>query len=175
MKSFYTSKKTGFTLIELIVSIAISSIIIIVLFSALNTSMNTYKALSEFSRGYNEYEFALNYISDEVGAASSITSSVDNDEIIISIDRGENVNSDNRFQNISYRQKLDSIYRYSITSSKKYTTSFSKYQNIGINRLVSGIESFSIDLEKGVVTIEITSTSGPKYKKIVAVRCRDET
>lgn len=137
--------------------------------------MNTYKALSEFSRGYNEYEFALNYISDEVGAASSITSSADNDEIIIAIDRGENVNSNNRFQNISYRQKLDSIYRYSITSSKKYTSSFSKYQNIGINRLISGIENFSINLENGVVTIEITSTSGLKYKKLVAVRCRDET
>lgn len=137
--------------------------------------MNTYKALSEFSRGYNEYEFALNYISDEVGAASSITSSADNDEIIIAIDRGENVNSNNRFQNISYRQKLDSIYRYSITSSKKYTSSFSKYQNIGINRLISGIENFSINLENGVVTIEITSISGSRYKKIVAVRCRDET
>lgn len=175
MKLFYTSKKMGFTLIELIVSIAISSIILIVLFTAFNNSINTYKVLSKYSKGYNGCEFALNYISDEVGAASYLVSSVDNDEILIGIDRGESVKSNNRYQHISYIKKLDSIYRYSVTSAKKYNFGISKFSNIGTNRIADGIKSFKINLESGVVTLEIVSTSGLKYKKCIAVRCRDET
>lgn len=117
-------KEKGFTLIELIVSIAISSIILMVLFSAFNNSLNTYNVLSKYSKGYNECEFALNYIADEVGAASYIVSSVDNDEILIGIDRGENVKSSNRYQHISYRKKFDSIYRYSVTSAKNLILEF---------------------------------------------------
>lgn len=175
MKLFYTSKKTGFTLIELIVSIAISSVILLVLFSAFNNSVNTYKLLSKYSRGYNDCEFALNYIADEVGAASFIVSSVDNDEILIGIDRGENVKSNSRYQYISYRKKLDSIYRYSLTSGIKYNSGISKFKSIGTNRLVKSIKNFNINLENGVVKVEIVSISGSSYKKNIAVRCRDET
>ena len=174
MKLFYTSKKKGFTLIELIVSIAISSIILMVLFSAFNNSLNTYNVLSKYSKGYNECEFALNYIADEVGAASYIVSSVDNDEILIGIDRGENVKSSNRYQHISYRKKFDSIYRYSVTSAKKFNFGISKFKIIGTNRIADGIQSFEIHIDNGVVTVEIVSTSGLSYKKYIAVRCRDE-
>lgn len=175
MKLFYTSRKKGFTLIELIVSIAISSIILMVLFSAFNNSVNTYKVLSKYTKGYNDCEFALNYIADEIGAASFIVQSVNNDEILIGIDWGENVKPNNRFQHISYKRKFDSIYRYSFLSSKKYNLGISKYKNIGTNRLADNIKSFAINLENGVVTIEIISSSGLTYKKNVAVRCRDET
>lgn len=175
MKLFCISKKKGFTLIELIVSIAISSIILMVLFSAFNNSVNTYKVLSKYSKGYNDCEFALNYIADEVGAASYIVSSADNDEILIGIDRGENVKSSNRYQHISYIKKFNSIYRYSTTSSKKINLNISKFSNIGTNKIADSIESFDIYLENGVVTIEIVSTSGLNYKKYIAVRCRDES
>lgn len=170
----FISKRAGFTLIELVISIALTSIIAIVLLDALRGTLNTYGILDRLNSGYGNLNFAMEYIKDEVASATSVITSIDGDELLIRIDRGENALSELRYHHISYVLKDNSIYRYSFKSSKPFEKTLKNLYNKGTNRLISGIESFNVKAYDGVLKFEIKSKSGINLKRSVAIRCRYE-
>ncbi|MGO3751483.1 MAG: PilW family protein [Peptoniphilaceae bacterium] len=151
MKRSYKLK--GFTLIELIVSIAISFIILSILTSSLYFISKSAVKINEKDTFQEKSYFAINYIYDEVSSADYIIKK-DNKAykfVIVNCDldgKKENYNY------IYYYLNKDRLNRYAINSEIK-----NKYGDIkgrwGVNKIADNVKKYNVNFHGNKIEINI--------------------
>ena len=162
LKWRFTSKREAYSLIELVMSMAMLLIIGMVITSILGLSQ---KALTKTYVNENissDLSYAMDYIKDEITSSDYYTVVGGN---IYFIQRIEN-----NFKYVSFGLKDDKIYRYSLLSDR--LGKFRKIEPKGVNALVDNISSFSIDEDGDCFAIKIGYKDKDEIIRKIAKRSR---
>lgn len=157
-------RKKGFSLLELVISLGISSIICIVLASII---FQTYKTL-EFSNkeaNYGGLEFALDYMEEDISSADGI----------IPMNGGIGFyfikNSPTRTSYITYKIEGENLYRLAFEDEPgliNLTINSFSYR-VGKNLILQSSKSISnslIDKERGILHLEIENEKHKLYRDL---------
>lgn len=182
-KGVYLNKK-GFSLLEMILGICITSILIMCLYSVLHFSMNTLKSNDLRDDMLLNGRYALIYIKEEINSADKIIhiskfKNLDstypvNIGFVILKKTGQSININYNY--ITYYLKEDSLFRVAcnIEGTDKYPSNF---YNGGNNKLFSNIKSldkFIYNEDKNILSLKLTSNNGQEdfeFKSDIYLNC----
>ncbi|MDU2373240.1 MAG: prepilin-type cleavage/methylation domain-containing protein [Peptoniphilus harei] len=133
----YTSKREAYSLIELVMSMAMLLIIGMVITSILGVSQKALTKTYENENISSDLSYALGYIKDEITSSDYYTVVGGKIYFIQPVE--------NKFNYVSFGLKDNKVYRYSLLRDRLGKTE--KIESDGVNALVENISSFSIDDE----------------------------
>lgn len=182
------SKNEGFTLIELILSLAIGSIIIMTMFSLLRfTAQGCIKAENEDEILLNG-RYAIEYIKNEIKAADKIIS-IDkikeldkkyNDNLgFIIFKHDPNKGNGYEYNYVTYYLENNKIIRIAANRNNyglPWATSFGGHNTVA--EYVSSIEGTQIDFERKIIKLNFAlkgvTNREYSFKSVISIRCTVE-
>jgi prepilin-type N-terminal cleavage/methylation domain-containing protein len=177
-------KHKGFTLIEVILALFISSIIIIPIFSILDFSIKSCAKGDEKDQLMMNGRYAIEYIKNEIKAADRIIVSdkiewinkkfPNNMGFVILKIREEN--TFDKYTYILYHQKNDNIVRVSYNlANNKYPEPNFAHGNNDLCEFLDSISNTKIDIENSIIYLELDfkhdSGEKLKIKSDIYIRC----
>lgn len=149
----YIKKKKikGVTLLELIISIGLTSLIILSVVNLMASSTNLVDELNQRNERKMDLDFAVDYILQEIDASDLIIPStphwLSGDSLKIELVKIDGDKIKQRYNHIVYRLDGDKIVRYTSKSSK-IVTNKQKSAYLGRNTLIKDVNSFYTELDK---------------------------
>ncbi len=172
-------KTKGFTLIELVLSIALTAVVFSAVTSVLNFSLTMSGRINARDSLFQESYFTENFLYEEISSADYIVSNNNPRSLgftlikLIGVNDGEQ-NTGYRYTYYSLKDKT--LKRHSINTKNKVQKGYAG-KEMGVNNIISGVENISCNLTDEKVTIEIFyDREGIKHssKIIVANRTFEE-
>ncbi|MDO5040753.1 MAG: prepilin-type N-terminal cleavage/methylation domain-containing protein [Peptoniphilus sp.] len=175
-KRYCTAK--GFTLIELVVSIALAAVVFSALASVLGFSLSLFGKVSAHDGLFQEAYFTENFLYEEIASADYIVPNGNPRSLGFTLIK---VTGAEQGQKITYRYTYYSLEdktlkRHSINTEKKLQAEYIG-QKMGVNNIITGVEGITCDLEDEKITLDILyDRKGAKHssKIIVANRTFEE-
>lgn len=172
---FILKKKIkGVTLLELIISIGLTSLIILSLVNLMSSSTDLVEKLNEKNEVAIDLEFALDYMIQEIDSSDLIITEIPDwlsrDSLKIELVKTDENKQKLKYNQIVYMLNDDEIIRYTSKSSKiSKNKRKSAYQ--GRNTLIKGVETFttSFDKENKMLTL-ILETEDKKIERSHYIR-----
>ena len=158
----YTSKREAYSLIELVMSMAMLLIIGMVITSILGVSQKALTKTYENENISSDLSYALGYIKDEITSSDYHTVVGGKIYFIQPVE--------NKFNYVSFGLKDNKVYRYSLLRDRLGKTE--KIESDGVNALVDNISSFSIDDEGDYFSIKIGYKDKEEIIRKIAKRSR---
>lgn len=158
----YTSKREAYSLIELVMSMAMLLIIGMVITSILGVSQKALTKTYENENISSDLSYALGYIKDEITSSDYYTVIGGNIYFIQPVE--------NKFNYVSFGLKDNKVYRYSLLRDRLGKTE--KIESDGVNALVDNISSFSIDDVGDYFSIKIGYKDKEEIIRKIAKRSR---
>ena len=158
----YTSKREAYSLIELVMSMAMLLIIGMVITSILGVSQKALTKTYENENISSDLSYALGYIKDEITSSDYYTVIGGKIYFIQPVE--------NKFNYVSFGLKDNKVYRYSLLRDRLGKTE--KIESDGVNALVDNISSFSIDDEGDYFSIKIGYKDKEEITRKIAKRSR---
>lgn len=158
----YTSKREAYSLIELVMSMAMLLIIGMVITSILGVSQKALTKTYENENISSDLSYALGYIRDEITSSDYYTV-VDGKIYFIQP-------VENKFNYVFFGLKDNKVYRYSLLRDRLGKTK--KIESDGVNALVDNISSFSIDDVGDYFSIKIGYKDKEEIIRKIAKRSR---
>lgn len=158
-------KSNGFTLIEIVFSLGITSILIFVIGNLLQGSLNySYQYHQEFNRNF-DLQYNMDALSNEISTSDRILRYGKNrlDFCIYPSGRSES------YRYISYRIENRSLYRYAIESREKVNSINWNSKKVGKNQLIDSIDNISFQLEDGILVLE-WKVNKESFQQFIAIR-----
>lgn len=169
MKKFLRIK--GFTLIELIIGIGISTILVTMLFSVFKISLSTTAKLSKLDEFENRYQFASQLIRDEVASADFIYKDDEYDSLgfilLIVDEERKDTNTENfKYRYIKYKKDEKNLYRVALNTNTK----IQKWNYGGTKNLIAkNLKSINhlVSKEKIVLNFEFELDNSIRKKELI--------
>lgn len=158
----YTSKREAYSLIELVMSMAMLLIIGMVITSILGVSQKALTKTYENENISSDLSYALGYIKDEITSSDYYTVVGGKIYFIQPVE--------NKFNYVFFGLKNNKVYRYSLLRDRLGKTE--KIESDGVNALVDSISSFSIDDEGDYFSIKIGYKDKEEIIRKIAKRSR---
>ena len=158
----YTSKREAYSLIELVMSMAMLLIIGMVITSILGVSQKALTKTYENENISSDLSYALGYIKDEITSSDYHTVVGGKISFIQPVE--------NKVNYVFFGLKNNKIYRYSLLRDRLGKTE--KIESDGVNALVDNISSFSIDDEGDYFSIKIGYKDKEEIIRKIAKRSR---
>lgn len=158
----FTSKRKAYSLIELVMSMAMLLIIGMVITSILGVSQKALTKTYENENISSDLSYAVEYIKDEISAADYY--SVIDGKIYFIQPKGK------KYNYVSFGVNEKKLYRYSILidSLKKRN----KIHSDGINALIDNVNSFSLEDDGDYFAVKIGYKDKEKITRKIAKRSR---
>lgn len=164
-------KMRGFSLIELVLALALSSILILALSSMFYIGEKSL-SISYKDRKYNEENsFILDYIKDEISKAKYYYPSNTDGSITIVVDATNNTRR-GKYEYIYYENWEGNIYRLTMRSNKLYKMKNTLISSDGKNTLGKNIKLHT-SIEKNLLKLEIYKDEKSLMTREVSLRCRE--
>lgn len=166
-------KKKGFTLIELVVSIAIASIIFTLLSSLFSVGVKSLKNSNTKVQNINNTYLAMEYIRGEIERADYIVDNGNKSSLGFGIINYLGDNKDVLYKYTYYSFENNNLYRNTQKSNKNYFKLADVRGKFGKNMLVENIQNINCSVYKSYIGLEIQldkSGFNEKYNKIYAIR-----
>lgn len=155
MKKFY--KRKAFTLIELIFSLAIIFVVISLLLKSMSTSLKTSEIIKKKDDLFSQSYFACNYMYNEISSADYIISNGNANSLGFTLIKLEGKNKDgknSKYNYTYYSYNGKNLRRHSINTDRKIKNNVINMK-MGVNNLISGVESVDSNYSKDLITIKI--------------------
>lgn len=162
LRWMYTSKREAYSLIELVMSMAMLLIIGMVITSILGVSQKALTKTYENENISSDLSYALGYIKDEITSSGYYTVVGGKIYFIQPVE--------NKFNYVSFGLKDNKVYRYSLLRDRLGKTE--KIESDGVNALVDNISSFSIDDVGDYFSIKIGYKDKEEIIRKIAKRSR---
>jgi prepilin-type N-terminal cleavage/methylation domain-containing protein len=108
--------KKGFTLIEILISAAIMSILVVLIMSVFITSLKNFKTLKNKSELQFQTQYIINFVSDKVMKSKNVA--------LIKSDTSSVINSEKEFNiskiSLKYGNEINNYYIFEVHSNKIY-------------------------------------------------------
>ncbi|CDZ74439.1 Hypothetical protein ING2D1G_0245 [Peptoniphilus sp. ING2-D1G] len=154
-KKYYRTK--GFTLIELVFSIALVAVVFSTLTSVLNFSFKMSGAVNTKDEIFQESYFTENFLYDEISSADYIVQNTKPGTLgftiikLTGVDDGE---KNTGYRYTYYSLKDNRLRRHSINTKNKLEDGY-PLNRMGVNNIISGVENINCQFTKEKITIEI--------------------
>lgn len=155
MKKFY--KRKAFTLIELIFSLAIIFVVISLLLKSMSASLKTSEIIKKKDDLFSQSYFACNYMYNEISSADYIISNGNANSLGFTLIKLEGKNKDgknSKYNYTYYSYNGKNLRRHSINTDRKIKNNVINMK-MGVNNLISGVESVDSNYSKDLITIKI--------------------
>lgn len=167
MKCMLQKKIKSFTILEILITILISSLIIVASLSVFQISYITNLNTRKYHTKFQQIDYTLNYIEREL--KDSVFVEVTNNKIILKKIFYNDFLKNTDFQKVSKINKI--IYEKHITSKNKFeinriSNDFLNSKDEGKNKLIKDIDDLKFIKEKNNVVI-IVSCFNKEFKKVV--------
>lgn len=159
-KQFYRHivRKKSFTLIELVIGLAIGSLIIALIYNLLGTSLHLSSKTIEKLNRTDDIEYALNYMSDEVNASKYF---IKNTKNLTFYNYDPNQSFHHRY--CQYYVEDNKLYRAALHLEREQKNfRINKIKN-GKNLILEDVESFEFDMNEEQLTWHIV-IDGKNYE-----------
>lgn len=165
----FTLKTKAYSLIELILALALSSILILCLSSIFNIGqLSLSKSFLERKSG-EENSFVLDYIKDEISKAKYYYKTDADSSIVIVKDAVNNISTKGKYEHICYINYNKNIYRITFQASTLHKINVNNSSCDGKNKLAEGV-SLKSNLDGNLLTLEIRDEKKTLIKKEIALR-----
>ncbi|MBP2025002.1 hypothetical protein [Peptoniphilus stercorisuis] len=162
-------KIKAFTLIELVVSIGISILILSLLLSIFNISVDSLNYSNNKIDSLNKMYLASEYIRDDIESADFIIKNTNRNSLGFSLIT--NLNSEKRRATF-YTFENKNLFRKSQNSNKDYLKDSKIIGQTGNNILIDEIKEVKCILKEEIIEIEIVLDEDNYVKRIFAIRTK---
>lgn len=162
-------KIKAFTLIELVVSIGISLLILSLLFSIFNVSVDSLNYSNRKIDSLNKVYLASEYVRDDIESADFIIKNTNRNSLGFCLIT--NLNSEKRRATF-YTFENENLFRKSQNSNKDYLNDNKIIGQTGNNILIDDVKEVKCILKEEIIEIEIVLDEDNYVKRIFAIRTK---